>query len=1036
MKTPVLAMAALCLVVACGGEPPPAAPPEHCGIPEGTPLRQETYRPLGLYLADNQNLAQNGHLQRADNAVMRNEFLEPARGFAQDVDPGTAVDAMYPWRVNSELHLVFRGTNHTLYRRKVQTGAALSRADSTVTVTLTAHGFSVGNRVTVVSSSNNTLFPPFTFTVATVPNANTFTFSSAGTAGSATAGVIASPVAYSGVFDPPTGHPMRFWEAGSSLFFTTSEGPFRLDSPTSQPVLAGAPQGLEGKVEVINSTGGWFNYGETVGFRFTNGKRTATDPERVLEGAPSGRMLLTNLVQDATPLAMTWTRASATVTVTDNAHGLSNGDSVVITTSSDTTALPLGVYTIFNVLVNTFDITTVNAGGASGTGEYVGDDDGVRNVLCTPYLPDGMVAGEDYCKVYRTVNTTTGGVDPGEDFALVAERFPTAADIAARTTQVEDIAPFANGEEAYFSQSSGGVANAFNRPPLITDAIAYGDYILGVAPLQRRALPLSLLAIDGADGLGSFDGIKPMNGGNSEIYLAGLPADEGVSSGGGRIYGKYNTGTVSENLENTVRSLVRVINLYSSYWYATYTSGDTDPPGRLLIVERELFATPSVVRAHRNHRAFSPLLRVDLVGNFTRAASTVTVDTGTPPGGADHHLAVGDTVRLSGGDPNFPDGVKTVTAVVSPSVFEYTEAGPAVGGPGTTINFSNNTDDIEMESVLLQNSWVHSASQQWEAFPPAGFVTLGGPTSTLFRFEQFGTIGLFFNDEALWRMTGRDPSEFDVRPFPGGGETVRLFAPNTVAKTPAGVFALAEEGALLATDVQFNPNVSEPIKPVIQKFVAGSDLLKAATKTYAWALGNEHEREYWLFLPDENAASPGLTSQAYIFSANAAAKGGTGWTRYTAGARTGVYSRADQRMYLAPNSSGPILRERRDMAASDFRNPTYTGGVPLTVEVVPFRGSSRDIDKQWVKAIVSPENTATNPMPAFLGMDFSTSNNAHSVWYPDGPHQHEAFNGTYQTYVPEETCRGKELGVRLSHSTAGEWLRITGLTLWFNQAAR
>lgn len=1036
MKTPVLAVAALCLVVACGGQPPPAAPPEHCGVPEGAPLRQETYRPLGLYLADNPNLAQPGHLQRADNAVMREDFLEPPRGFAQDVDPGTVVDAMYAWRIGNDTHLIFRGTNHTLYRRKVQTGASLTRAASTVTVTLTAHGFSVGNRITVVESSNGTLFPPFTFTVASTPTADTFTYTSAGTAGSATAGVIASPVAYSGVYLPPTGHPMRFWEAGGSLFFTTSEGPFRLDSPTATPVLAGAPQGIEGKVAVTNTSGGWLNYGESVGYRYTWGKSTATDPERVLEGAPSGRMLLTNLVQDATPLAMTWTRAGATVTVTDAAHGLNNGDPVVITTSSDTTALPLGVYTIFNVLVNTFDVTTVNAGGASGAGEYVGNDDGVRNVLCTPYIPDGVTQGEDFCKVHRTVNTTTGGVDPGEDYALVAERYPTAADIAARTTTVEDIAPFANGADAYFSQSAGGVANALERPPLITDAIAFQDFILGVAPLQRRAISLALLAIDGADGLGTFDGIKLTNDGNSEIYLAGLPADEGVSSGGGRIYGKYNTGTVSANLEDTIRSLVRVINLYSSYWYATYTSGDTDPPGRLLITERGLLATPSTVRAHRNHRAFSPTLRVGLIGNFTRAATTVTVDAGTPPGGTNHHLKVGDEILLEAGDSNFPDGVKTVTAIVSPTIFEYTESGPAVGGPGTTLSFTNNTDDVELESVLLKNSWVYSAPQEWEAFPPAGQVTLGGPTSELFRFEQFGIVGLFFNNEGLWRLTGKDPSDFNVQPYPGGGETVRLFAPNTVAKTPAGVFALAEEGVLVANESTFNPALSEPIKPVIQKFVTGSEALRSATKTYAWGLGNETEREYWLFLPDETASSPSTTTQAYIFNAKAAEKGGTGWTRYTEGARTGVYSRADQRMYLAPNSSGPLLRERRDNAPSDFRNPTYTGGVNFVAEAVPFRGSSRDIDKQWVKAIVSPQNTEANPMPAFLGMDFSTSNNAHSTWYPDGPHQHEAYNGTYQTYVPEETCRGKELGVRLSHSTASEWLRITGITLWFNQAAR
>lgn len=1034
MKTPVLAVAALCLVVACG-EPPP---PEHCGVPEGAPLRQENYRPLGLYLADNPNLAQAGHLQRADNAVMRDDFLEPARGFAQDVDPGTVVDAMYPWRIGDELHLIFRGENNTLYRRKVQTGASLSRTGSTVTVTLTAHGFSVGNRITVVDSSNNTLFQPFTWTVATTPTANTFTFTSAGTAGSATAGVIASPVAYSGVYLPPTGHPMRFWEAGGSLFFTTSDGPFRLDSPTSTPVLAGAAQGIEGKVAVTNTTGGWLNYGETVGYRYTWSKSTATDPERALEGAPSGRMLLTNLVQDATPLAMTWTRAGTTVTVTDAGHGLNNGDSVVITTSDDTTALPLGVYTIFNVAANTFDITTVNAGGAAGSGEYVGDDDGVRNVLCTPYVPDGVVLEQDYCKVYRTVNTTTGGVDPGEDYALVAERYPTAADITARTTQVEDIAPFASGEDAYFSQSAGGVANALDRPPLVTDAIAFQDYILGVAPLQRRAIPLALLALYGGSGLRDGDGLRlrfgPDTADVEEFTFSNNVAGEGTLVSGRWIFGDWTSEySVSEALELTMRSLVRVINLRSDYWYAVYASGDTDPPGRIIITERALdqsFVTTA--SALNNPEAWSPLLRMESAANFTRVGTTVTMDTSAF--GVFHHLSVGDTFVVATGDANFPAGTKTVAAVVDLDTLTYTEAGPAAGP--TQLIWNNDIPEIPLESVLLQNSWVYSAGQQWEAFPPSSQVTLGGPTSTLYRFEQFGTVGLFFNNEALWRLTGKDPTEFDVRPFPGGGETVRLFAQNTVAKTPAGVFALAEEGALLATDVQFNPKVSEPIKPVIQKFVAGSDALKEATKTYAWALGNEHEREYWLFLPDESAASPSTTTQAYIFSANAAAKGGTGWTRYTSGARTGVYSRADQRMYLAPNTSGPLLRERRDNAPSDFRNPTYTGGVPFTVEVVPFRGSSKDIDKQWVKAIISPENTTENPMPGYLGMDFSTSNNAHSTWYPDGPHQHIAFNGTYQTYIPEETCRGKELGVRLSHSTASEWLRITGITIWFNQAAR
>jgi hypothetical protein len=1022
---------ALFAMVACG-EPPP----EYCGAPEDTNLREETYTPGGLYLSDNPNTAPSGSLQRADNVALREDgYLEPLRGFAQDVDPQVAVDAMYAWKVDDELHLIFRGTNHTLYRRKVQEGATLTRAGSTVTVTLTAHGFSVGNRVTVVSSSNGTLFPPATFTIATVPTANSFTFTSAGTAGSATSGVIATPVAYSGTYQPPTGHPMRFWEAGGSLFFTTSEGPFRLDTPTSTPVLAGAPPGIEGKVELSNTSGGWLNYGETVGYRYTWAKRTATTPERLLEGAPSGRILLTNLVQDATPTAFTWTRSGDTVTITDNSHGLSNGDPVVVTESSDTSALPLGVYTVANAAMNTFDVEGVDAGLTSGSGEYVGDDDGVRNVLCTAYVPDGVVLGEDFCKVHRTVNTTTDGTDPGEDYSLVAERYPSADEITARETEIEDFAPFASGADAYFSALSGGVANAAEQPPLIVDAIAFKDYVLGVAPLQRRAIPLSLLAVGGDAALAAGDGLKlVLPSVNSENYTA-TPVAGLEDTGGGIDWLFYveTTKGVSANIEQTAKSLVRVINHRSTYWYATYVSGDADPPGQIILTERALYqAAASYVQAIGNHKAWSPGPRNMARGDFARVGATVQVDVAAYANA--HHFVAGDRINVLVGTVDFPAGLKTVTNVVTSTVFEYAEAGAATSA--TNVRFDNNTNELEFESVLFDNSWVYSAPQQWESFPPLGQVTLGGPTSELFRFEQFGTVGLFYNNEGLWRLTGQEPTDFNVDFVPGGGESVRLFAPNTVAKNSTGVYALAEDGVIRATDSAFNPRVSDGIKAVLEKFTSGSEALKEATKQYAWALGNDAEREYWLFLPNENAATPSTTTQAYVYSARAAAKGGTGWTRYTSGARTGVYSRADQRMYLAPNSAGPILRERRDLAATDFRNETYTGGVSFVAEPVPFRGKAADLDKQWVKAVVSATNTTAHPMPAYLGMDFSTSNNGHSTWYPDGPHQHEAFNGTYQTYIPEETCRGKELGMRLSHSTASEWLRITGLTVWFNQAAR
>jgi hypothetical protein len=67
---------------------------------------------------------------------------------------------------------------------------------------------------------------------------------------------------------------------------------------------------------------------------------------------------------------VSWTRSSTTITVTETAHGMSTGQTIPITVSSDTSAIPLGIYTITNTGANTYTFTGVDAGGASGTLSY------------------------------------------------------------------------------------------------------------------------------------------------------------------------------------------------------------------------------------------------------------------------------------------------------------------------------------------------------------------------------------------------------------------------------------------------------------------------------------------------------------------------------------------------------------------------------------------------------------------------------------------------------------------------------------------
>lgn len=66
---------------------------------------------------------------------------------------------------------------------------------------------------------------------------------------------------------------------------------------------------------------------------------------------------------------LTWTRSGATITFNEEGHDRSNGNTVDIEVSSDTNAIPLGEYTVAGVSGDTWQITGVAAGGASGTAE-------------------------------------------------------------------------------------------------------------------------------------------------------------------------------------------------------------------------------------------------------------------------------------------------------------------------------------------------------------------------------------------------------------------------------------------------------------------------------------------------------------------------------------------------------------------------------------------------------------------------------------------------------------------------------------------
>jgi hypothetical protein len=90
----------------------------------------------------------------------------------------------------------------------------------------------------------------------------------------------------------------------------------------------------------------------------------------ILSGATTTTLQVDGLFNEvaATPgVGAAWTRALAVATVTWNSHPFQVGQQLLVTVSSDVTAIPLGIVTITTIAANTFSFACLNAGATSGT---------------------------------------------------------------------------------------------------------------------------------------------------------------------------------------------------------------------------------------------------------------------------------------------------------------------------------------------------------------------------------------------------------------------------------------------------------------------------------------------------------------------------------------------------------------------------------------------------------------------------------------------------------------------------------------------
>ena len=208
-------------------------------------------------------------------------------------------------------------------------------------------------------------------------------------------------------------------------------------------------------------------------------------------------------------------------------------------------------------------------------------------------IPSSITNGSDYFyQVYRSAQSSSDL--PEDELNLVFEDFPTSTDYTNGYVEVSDVTPEdfrTSGTPLYTNPISGEtILQANEQAPLCTDIAEFKNSVFYANTKTRHKKNLNIISVSG---LSNGDQITiGFTGGSSTTYT--FQASENI---GAREVLLSTSGTVAQNIDDTARSLVRVINRdTSSFVYAYYISSVNDVPGQILLEARSLSDTDFYVK--------------------------------------------------------------------------------------------------------------------------------------------------------------------------------------------------------------------------------------------------------------------------------------------------------------------------------------------------------------------------------------------------------------------------------------------------------
>lgn len=220
-----------------------------------------------------------------------------------------------------------------------------------------------------------------------------------------------------------------------------------------------------------------------------------------------------------------------------------------------------------------------------------------QNVDVDISLPAGLTT-QYFVQLYRTPNTGSATITPGNNFQLAMEYQLTAPDIAAGSVTISDMVP--DSLLGAFLYTDDGQPNNLpnDQPPLAQDIATFNGMTFYSAFSTRQTLDITLDSVGAPNGIqiGDTISITDVDTVTTRTYT-GAAANNFAA----QQFKVDTAGTIAQNIDNTARNLVRAMNrdTGNTFFYAYYVTTLTSLPGQIVLQARDLQNGPFYANSSR-----------------------------------------------------------------------------------------------------------------------------------------------------------------------------------------------------------------------------------------------------------------------------------------------------------------------------------------------------------------------------------------------------------------------------------------------------